>query len=93
MVTLPVAEGGDGETNFVFMKHRRPTSEEITARAYRICLENGRRHGHDLDDWLRAEHELMPMPVRKLAGLAIPTTSNARADVKSIIQIVRAAML
>ena len=45
------------------MKHKRPTCEEIAARAYQIHLESGRRHGHYIDDWLQAEYELMHMSV------------------------------
>jgi len=35
-----------------------PTDDEIGRRAYEIFLERGSVHGHDLDDWLQAEHEL-----------------------------------
>jgi hypothetical protein len=35
-----------------------PTSAEIGCRAYEIFFERGSVHGHDLDDWLQAEHEL-----------------------------------
>ena len=35
-----------------------PTRAEIGRRAYEIFLERGSIHGHDLDDWLQAEHEL-----------------------------------
>jgi hypothetical protein len=31
---------------------------EIARRAYEIFCERGGEHGHDLDDWLRAEGEL-----------------------------------
>ena len=75
------------------MKGKRPTCEEITARAYRIYLESGRRPGHDLDDWLQAEYELMQMPVGELAMLTVLKTSKARREVKSIIDVARAAML
>ena len=75
------------------MKHKRPASEEIAARAYQIHLESGRRHGHDLDDWLQAEYELMHMPVREIVKLTVPKTSEARRHAKSIIEVVRAAML
>jgi len=47
------------------MSHPRPPSasalldrEHIARRAYEIYLERGRLPGHELDDWLRAEHEL-----------------------------------
>jgi hypothetical protein len=35
-----------------------PTREEIELRAYQIYFERGGAHGHDVDDWLQAEHEL-----------------------------------
>ena len=35
-----------------------PTREEIRKRAFEIHIERGGIHGCDLDDWLRAEHEL-----------------------------------
>jgi hypothetical protein len=35
-----------------------PTQEEIELRAYQIYIERGGAHGHDVDYWLQAEHEL-----------------------------------
>lgn len=32
--------------------------DAIAHRAYELFEERGREFGHDLDDWLRAEHEL-----------------------------------
>jgi hypothetical protein len=46
----PIGAGENGEPS--------PTPAEIGRRAYEIFLERGSVHGHDLDDWLRAEHEL-----------------------------------
>ena len=40
-------------------KQRRPTNEEIAARAYEMFLLHGASHGSDLEDWLRAEQELL----------------------------------
>jgi Protein of unknown function (DUF2934) len=40
---------------------------EIARRAYDIFCERGGEHGHDLDDWLRAERELRE-PVRTPAA-------------------------
>ena len=31
---------------------------DIARRAYELYCERGCQHGHDLDDWLRAEREL-----------------------------------
>ena len=37
-----------------------PTREEIEFRAYQIYIERGGgAHGQDVEDWLRAEHELV----------------------------------
>jgi DUF2934 family protein len=36
-----------------------PTTEEIAQRAYEIFVARGRQPGHDLDDWLQAESELL----------------------------------
>ncbi len=53
-------------------KHRRKKSpvsttgefdpnleEEIRRRAYELYQERGCEHGHDLDDWLQAEAEII----------------------------------
>jgi hypothetical protein len=43
-------------------RRSRPTNGvnrgEIARRAYALYLARGCEHGHDLDDWLRAEREL-----------------------------------
>ena len=36
-----------------------PTAEEIAQRAYEIFLARGGEAGHDVDDWLQAESELL----------------------------------
>jgi Protein of unknown function (DUF2934) len=36
-----------------------PTQEDIARRAYQIYLERGGAPGHELDDWTRAERELV----------------------------------
>jgi hypothetical protein len=40
-------------------RRRRPTNQEIRARAYEIFLLRGALHGSDLEDWLEAERELL----------------------------------
>lgn len=37
----------------------RPPKEEISMRAHEIFVERGAAPGHDLDDWLQAEEELV----------------------------------
>ncbi len=73
---------------------RRPTDQEIAARAYQIYLERGRLGGHEIDDWLQAEYELMQLPVRELAKLdPIPPAKGLRPNPRrSIVDLVRTAM-
>ena len=33
-------------------------ADEIQRRAFELYERRGRQHGHDLDDWLQAEHEI-----------------------------------
>jgi hypothetical protein len=74
------------------MTYHRPTHQEIAARAYQIFLERGRVAGHEIDDWLQAEYELMQLPVRKLAELEPPETTKGKPQRKSIIDLVRATV-
>ena len=74
------------------MTYHRPTHQEIAARAYQIFLERGRVAGHEIDDWLQAEYELMQLPVRKLAELESPETTKGKPQRKSIIDLVRATV-
>lgn len=34
--------------------------DAIGSHAYSLYEQRGREHGHDLDDWLRAESEVLP---------------------------------
>ena len=74
------------------MKAQRPTHQEIAARAYQIFLERGCQHGHDRDDWLQAEYELMQLPVRKLAELPPPKQPQGKTKWPSLITVVKAAV-
>ena len=42
--------------------------EEIRSRAYELYEERGREHGHDVDDWVRAEAEVNGTDVRTRAA-------------------------
>jgi Protein of unknown function (DUF2934) len=37
----------------------RPPQDDIAVRAHEIFVERGAASGHDLDDWLQAEEELI----------------------------------
>jgi hypothetical protein len=39
-------------------------SEQIARRAYELYEARGREDGHDLDDWLRAEAEIMGLAAK-----------------------------
>jgi hypothetical protein len=56
--TLPKATGG-------LPLSLVPRHPEIALRAYGIFLSRGATHGHDLDDWLQAEREIMAGLVSK----------------------------
>ena len=42
----------------------RPTTEEVALRAYQIYLERRGAPGNPLDDWIRAERELLEKPAK-----------------------------
>jgi hypothetical protein len=50
---------------------KHPTREEIELRAYHIYLERGGAPGNELEDWTRAERELLGKngKVRRKAAL------------------------
>ena len=72
---------------------QRPTHDEIAARAYQLFLERGCQHGHDVDDWLQAEYEMMRLPVRVLAEMEPPPPVKNKPRRKSVIEVVQKAML
>jgi DUF2934 family protein len=74
------------------MTQPSPKTEQIAARAYQLYLERGRTDGHDVDDWLQAEYELIQLPVRKIAEMAPPSVGRGKPRTKSIIDLVRTAM-
>jgi hypothetical protein len=49
---------------------RKPTHDEIARAAYHLYLEQGSEHGHDYDDWLRAEQMLL----QRMNESAVPRT-------------------
>ena len=44
------------------MQVNRPTEEQIRNRAYEFYLQRGCQPGHDRNDWLQAEQELLQPP-------------------------------
>jgi Protein of unknown function (DUF2934) len=42
--------------------------EQVRCRAYEIYEQRGREEGHDLDDWLQAESELVHQRTKAVAA-------------------------
>jgi len=70
-----------------------PSHEEIAARAYHIYEERDCEPGHEIDDWLQAEYELLQLPVSKIAELEPTGGEKGRTHRKSLINLVRTAVL
>jgi len=73
--------------------HKRPGDEHIAARACRLYVESGCQSDHKIDNWLQAGYELLQVAIRELAKLPQRKPSMPRVKPKSIIEVVRAAML
>jgi H+-transporting ATPase len=46
----------------------KPLEDQIRQRAYELYEERGREDGHDVEDWLHAEKEIMEQKVRRMAA-------------------------
>ena len=75
------------------MIKEQPTHEEIAARAREIYVESGCLPGHDIDNWLQAEYELLQLPVCQLAKLPPPKSRKNKRRYKSVTEVVRVALL
>ena len=51
-----------GAVKKVRIERQKPTYDEIALRAYHIYLERGCTPGDPMEDWLRAEQELLDTP-------------------------------
>jgi len=71
---------------------RMPTHDGIAKRAYELFLARGQVPGHDVDDWLQAEYELMQLPIREIAKLDPPKPAKGKPNKKSLVGLVRTAM-
>ena len=65
---------------------------QIRHRAYEIYLQRGGQPGHDMDDWLQAEYELMRLPISKIAELP-PPRARKNGTRKSLVALVQAALV
>jgi hypothetical protein len=69
-----------------------PTHEEIAERAKQIFLERGSTPGHEVDDWLQAEYELMQLPVSKIAEIAPAQVNKGRISRSALVSVVQLAL-
>ena len=60
------------------VEQRLPTWDQIVERAYHIHVARGGMPGHETDDWLQAEYELMQVPIRKIAELNPQKTTTTK---------------
>jgi hypothetical protein len=71
------------------MKVNHPTDQQIRQRAHEIFVQHGREPGHEVDNWLQAEYELLQLPVRKIAELEPPKAKQDRiAKALSLVSFV-----
>ena len=75
------------------MKVSYPTEDQIRARAYQIYQAHNGQPGHDVDDWLQAEYELMQLPVRKIAELNWRAPKKRGASKLAVVSLVHLAMM
>ncbi|MGA8367860.1 MAG: DUF2934 domain-containing protein [Candidatus Acidiferrales bacterium] len=66
----------DPKTDF---KDPAPLQDRIAIRAYELYLERGCQDGHDVEDWLAAETELMGLPVKPAREPIQPEAKRAAA--------------
>ena len=52
-------------------KLRNPVSADIELRAYELYLGRGASHGHDLDDWLQAERQVLEALKKEKTSLRV----------------------
>jgi hypothetical protein len=63
---MKLAKNAEGRPSTVT---RTPEQEDqIRLRAYEIYEQRGRQDGHDIDDWLQAETEILTAPQRAAAA-------------------------
>jgi len=59
---------------------KSPFSEDIAVRAYHIYLNRGAANGHDLDDWLQAERDVVEELKKNRASLRLALAFGVLKD-------------
>jgi hypothetical protein len=75
------------------MKANRPTEEQIRQRAHEIFVQHGCQPGHEVDNWLQAEYELMQLPTEKIARLEPGKGKAGKVGKLPLVSFVHAAVV
>lgn len=65
---MPRTKSAASGTKRVSKTNTQPTHDEIALRAYQIYVERGCAPGDPMEDWLRAEQELLAAFNKKKSG-------------------------
>ena len=69
MLATPLATQRNAKTNVV----TRVRADDIRRRAYSLFQARGGEHGHDVDDWLVAEAELLTGEIVEIVSTSSKT--------------------
>ena len=77
------------------MRRDGPSQEQVRAHAYQIFKERGGEPGHDMDDWLQAEYELLQLPVHRIVEMehSAPASRHKNYRKMALVRLVQSAML
>ena len=53
--------------------------DQIRLRAYELYEQRGRTDGHDVDDWLQAESDMIPMKTKTVAAYRASAATSPRS--------------
>jgi hypothetical protein len=85
MPVRPRATQGTAKTDVVI----RVSAEAVSRRAYSLFQARGSEHGHDVEDWLVAETELLKGNNRKIASLFAETPPDSSLKAPATVSSTR----
>lgn len=59
--------GGEEKKELTFLEEMEKHFDDVKRRAFELFEQRGAMPGHDLDDWLQAEREILGWPAAELA--------------------------
>ncbi len=66
MPDVPIQRATDGERDLPIFQELSERADAIRRRAHALFEERGREFGHELDDWLAAEREILGWPTAEM---------------------------